>query len=223
MNSEEQNLLTQFLDQLKSIRGMAKDPEADRLIARAAAEQPDALYLLVQKALLQEQGLKSAQTRIEQLQQQLSQAQAARSQTPAGGGFLGQNPWANPAPRAAGGMGYAPTAPLNAPPMGMGMGSSGFGSFLGSAAATAAGVAAGAFLFQGIENLMGHHDHGGGAFSDTAADEGPQAPENVTINQYYGDDAGFQNQGGGDNYGENTPIADDDWESYDDDVNSVDV
>jgi len=107
--------------------------------------------------------------------------------------------------------------------MGMGMGSSGFGSFLGSAAATAAGVAAGAFLFQGIENLMGHHDHGGGAFSDTASDEGHQAPENVTINQYYGDDAGLQNQGGGDNYGENTPIADDDWESYDDDVNSVDV
>lgn len=223
MNSEEQNLLTQFLDQLKGIRGMAKDPEADRLIARAAAEQPDALYLLVQKALLQEQGLKASQARIEQLQQQLNQARATRSQTPAGGGFLGQNPWVNPAPRAAGGMGYAPAAPLNAPPMGMSMGSSGFGSFLGSAAATAAGVAAGAFLFQGIDNLMGHHDHGGSALSDTAADEGHQAPENVTINQYYGDDAGLQNQGADAGYGENTPIADDDWESYDDDVNSVDV
>ena len=223
MNSEEQNLLIQFLDQLKSIRGIAKDPEADRLIARAAADQPDALYLLVQKALLQEQALKAAQSRIEQLQQQLSQAQSARAGAPAGGGFLGQNPWANPAPRAAGGMGYATGAPLPPPAAGMGMGGSGFGSFLGSAAATAAGVAAGAFLFQGIENLMGHHDHAGSDFSDAAFNEDHQAPENVTINQYYGDDAGFRNPDAGVGYGEDTPVSDDDWESYDDDVNSVDV
>ena len=35
MNSQEQSLLPPFLDQLKAIRGITKDPEADRLINRA--------------------------------------------------------------------------------------------------------------------------------------------------------------------------------------------
>jgi uncharacterized protein len=53
-------------------------------------------------------------------------------------------------------------------------------SFLGQAAATAAGVAGGAFLFQGVEDLLGHH---GGALSPH--DIAPPA-ENMTVNNYYG-------------------------------------
>jgi hypothetical protein len=49
----------------------------------------------------------------------------------------------------------------------MGGGSSSWGSFLGTAAATAAGIAGGAFLFQGLESLLGHHDSGSG-FLDSA-------------------------------------------------------
>lgn len=62
------------------------------------------------------------------------------------------------------------------------------GSFLGTAAATAAGVAGGAFLFQGIESLLGHHGSGGGFFDTASAT--PEHVENVTINEYYdtGDD-----------------------------------
>jgi hypothetical protein len=44
--------------------------------------------------------------------------------------------------------------------------SSPLGGFLGQAAATAAGVAGGAFLFQGLENLLGHHDLPGQHFAD---------------------------------------------------------
>ena len=53
MNSEERRLLTEFLDQFKQVKGVAKDADAEALIAAAVAVQPDAPYLLVQKALLQ--------------------------------------------------------------------------------------------------------------------------------------------------------------------------
>ncbi len=38
------------------------------------------------------------------------------------------------------------------------------GGALGSIASTAAGVAAGAFLFQGLGNLLGHHNQDGNGF-----------------------------------------------------------
>jgi len=64
----------------------------------------------------------------------------------------------------------------------------GFGSnFLGNVASTAAGVVAGWFLFQGIENLVGHH---GSGFNQQPV--GEQMTENTVINNYYGDDAGQQ-------------------------------
>jgi uncharacterized protein len=49
----------------------------------------------------------------------------------------------------------------------------------------AAGVAGGAFLFEGIENMMGHHD---AALPDR--DLAPQhaTAEDLTINNYYGSD-----------------------------------
>jgi len=56
---------------------------------------------------------------------------------------------------------------------------SGFGSFLGNAAATAAGVAGGAFLFQGLENLFGHQ---AGAFPGASLPA--ETVENVTVNNF---------------------------------------
>jgi hypothetical protein len=221
MNTEESRRLREFLGQLTQIRSVAKDPEADRLIHEAASSQPDALYLLVQKALLQDQALRSAQSRIRALQQQLDHAnhqQTSASQS----GFLSRDPWATPAPQNQ----YSPAVtPVNPgyPPMGGPTGPTPIGSFLGSAAATAAGVAGGAFLFHGIEGLMGHHGDGSG-YSDSAFHSGHDAPENVTINQYYGDDAYGHPGNAVSNYGENTPAAyEEGWDSYDDDVNSVDV
>ena len=180
MNTEESRLLREFLGQLTQIRGVTKDHDADRLIHEAASLQPDALYLLVQKALLQDQALRTAQSRIRALQQQLDHAN--RQQTSASqSGFLSRDPWATTAPQNQ----YSPpVTPVNPgyPPMGGPTGPSPFGSFLGSAAATAAGVAGGAFLFHGIGSLMGHHGNGLGS-SDAAFQTGHEAPENVTINQ----------------------------------------
>src|SRR5438067_2543513 len=140
MTPQERQSLQDFLGQLAQVRGTVKDPEAATLIAQAAAENPDALYLSVQRAILLEQALDAAKTQIAQLQAQSS----------AGGRFLGSTWGSQPA---------QPVVPAAAPTERPGLFSG--GSFLGNVASTAAGVAAGAFLFQGIENLLGHH---GGSF-----------------------------------------------------------
>lgn len=227
MNPDEKKLLTKFLAQLENIRGLAKDPEAEQLIARAAQIQPDALYLLVQKALLQEQGLRAAQARIEQLEDQLRRARNS-GLTAAPGGFLGHDPWAQHPTTT----GSAPLLRAGQPASGTGanplpgstpMGG-GFGSFLGAAAATAAGVAGGAFLFHGLESLLGQHPGAGHGLSEASPQDAHMAPENVTINHYYGGDmspagqeAGFDNR-----LGEDSPASLDDW-AVDGDINSLDV
>lgn len=218
MNTEEKRLLSEFLDQLKGIRGIQKDQEALDLIKKAADSQPDAMYLLVQKSLLQDQALNGAKAQIASLQRELADA---RRNEGAAGSFLGSNPWGTapgrPAPMAPPQPGYSQAIPTSG-----GMAASPFGSFLGSAAATAAGVAGGAFLFQGLESLMGHHG-GGYGFSDTGY-MGHGGAENVTINEYYGDgaaprttDAAYLPDDGMD------ISAEDGWDSYDDNTDSIDV
>src|SRR5207248_691792 len=109
---------------------VAKDSQAAVLIAQHIGPQPDALYLLVQAVLMQEDALRTAQARITELET----AAAAPAPAPAqaqGGGFM------------SGMFGRSrDAAPAEAPP-----GRSG-GGFLKTAAAAAAGVAGGALLFQ---------------------------------------------------------------------------
>ena len=170
MTLQESQLLQDFLDQLAQVRGVRKDPEAQAMIQKALAQQPDAPYLLVQRAMLLEQALNQAKGQIAQLEGQsgnLSGGASAWNPTP-------QEPSRSPPPSAS-----APPAPQPR----SGFLSSGTGSFLGSAAATAAGVAGGAFLFQGLEDLLGRH--GGGFLGQDAPGE---VMENVTVNNYEGDE-----------------------------------
>jgi uncharacterized protein len=153
MTPHERTLLQDFLLQLVQIRGVEKDPEADAMIARAVAQQPDAAYLLVQRALLLEQALNAAKAEIAQLQ----------NRSAGDRGFLsGANAWGRDAqPRSPLSVAGTPLPPVATPGPAPGMApqaQSPFGGFLGQAAATAAGVAGGAFLFQGLEHLFGHHD-----------------------------------------------------------------
>lgn len=218
MNTDEKKLLSDFLDQLKSVRGLEKDQEAASMIEAAAREQPDASYLLVQKNLLQDQALNAARAEISALRRELEGLKQPQGRS---GGFLSGNPWsAAPAPRSNQGYQAAP-APMAPAPSGA-LGSGGFGSFLGSAAATAAGVAGGAFLFQGIESLMGHHG-GGYGFNDTGF-QGEHGAENITVNEYYGDSAspGFSDA----SYDRDLPsdVSDQDqWDTYDDQSDSIDI
>lgn len=147
MNFQEREQLAAFLEQLVAVRQGGKDGEAEAMIREACSRQPDATYLLVQRAMLQEQALKAAQEEIARLRT-----------TPAGGGFLSGNAWGNHQP-----------SPVPQPmPAASTPAASGGSGWLGQVATTAAGVVAGGFLFQGIENLIGHHGNGNGLIANNA-------------------------------------------------------
>src|ERR1700761_8795295 len=119
MTPQERALLENFLTRLTQVRGTSKDPEAERMIAQAAEQQPDAMYLAVQRALLVGQALEQAKARIAELEQ----AAAGRDQR-----FLDPNAsgWGNPGPLSRGqpspqNPGYGPGgSPPYAAPQGYG-------------------------------------------------------------------------------------------------------
>ncbi len=176
MSPQDTQLLKNFLNQLIQARGLQKDPDADAMIGQAVSRQPDATYLLVQRALLQQQALDNAKAEIANLQRQLQGGQS-------GGGFLDPNAWGNsagprqptqaydsqPAQQGYPQQQYQPPSMASRASnflrggMGSGMGGGGMGA-LGTIASTAAGVAAGAFLFQGLGNLLGNDNHDGNGF-----------------------------------------------------------
>jgi len=185
MNLQERELLTHFLQQLTQAQAGQKDAEAEALIRDAAARQPDAAYLLVQRTMQLEQAVQIVQSQASKLQAEMEQMRSGTRS-----GFLDQgNTWGRPAVQAAPGMAAPPQIqpqaqahPLQAPPAAGAAPSWGSG-ILGNVATTAAGVVAGSFLFQGIGNLMGHHQTGGGVGTN-AAQPAPAA-ENTVINNYY--------------------------------------
>ena len=174
MSPNEREQLQQFLNQLKQAKLSQKDSDADQLILDAVAHQPDAPYLLVQRSLLLEQALHNAKLQISELQKN-QPAQTAS--------FLGNDPWAQAPSQTANYQPPRPTAPLAANNNSW-LGGSGF---MGNLASTAAGVVAGSFLFQGIENLMGHHNYGG--WQNNPSGLGEHLNEQTIVNNYYGDDA----------------------------------
>ena len=170
MTPQENELLQKFLAQLAHAHVGVKDSEAQAMIGRAVAQQPDAAYLLVQRALLLERALQQAKSQLSRLREQ-------RDGADGGSHTWTQTPPATPATAPA------PTSPPQAQAApSTGGTSSGWGGFLGNAATTAAGVAGGAFLFQGLEGLLGHR--GGGFVGGSAPTE---TVENVTVNDYSDD------------------------------------
>lgn len=173
MSPNEREQLQQFLNQLKQAKLSTKDNEADQLISDTVAHQSDAPYLLVQRCLLLEQALNNAKFQISELQK--NQASPTNS-------FLGNDPWAQTSNQTPNYQAPRPTSPVA--PNNNWLGGSGF---LGNVATTAAGVVAGSFLFQGIENLMGHHNYGG--WQNNPGGFGEHLNEQTIVNNYYGDDA----------------------------------
>ncbi|HWS61931.1 MAG TPA: DUF2076 domain-containing protein [Steroidobacteraceae bacterium] len=211
MNPHEQAVLENLLDKLVSVRGTRKIPEADAMIRRAIDRQPDAAYLLVQRSLMLGQALEQAKARLAEYE--LGQGQGSFLDAGASGAPAMSQTMAASAPErsqasrpglASAMPGQLPAgAPPASPEPSHGAGTAGF---LGQAAATAAGVAGGAFLFQGLENLFG--SHGGSAAGHDAQSF---IPEDVTVNNYYGSDEG---PGRGD---DDRPNRSDDFEAADDD------
>jgi hypothetical protein len=177
MTPQESELVDELFDRLAQLETTQRDPEAERLIGNGLRRAPHAAYALVQTVLLQDEGLKRANARIEELQAQANSAPEPE-QRPAS--FLdsmrealgGRAPRGSvPSVRTAGGNqsqgqqpqpGYSQQMPLSGYPSASGFGSS--GSFLGSAASTAAGILGGSLLLDGIRSMFGH-DLGGATTS----------------------------------------------------------
>ena len=188
MNLQERDQLALFLQQLTQVQASQKDPEADSLIREACLRQPDAGYLLVQRAMQLEHAMQAVKAQCGQLQAELEKARAGTQS-----GFLDNaSAWGrSPTPPAASFTPAAPSigstmqprtqAPLAAPAVASSWGS----GILGTVATTAAGVVAGSFLFQGIENLMGHHNQSGFGGMGSDAHAVPPVAENTVINNYY--------------------------------------
>jgi hypothetical protein len=177
MTPQEQALVDELFDRLASVENAARDPEAERVIANGLRRAPHAVYALVQTALVQDEALKRATARMEELQAQLDGAPQVQQQ----GSFLDsmreavlgrreprgsvpsvRSPSTQSSPNAPppyeGGFDYPTQMPT-----GTAFGSG--GSFLGTAASTAAGVIGGALLMDGIRSMFGHHGSGAAAQS----------------------------------------------------------
>ena len=186
MNPQEKAQLEQFLQQLNSTQAGTKDSDANTLIAESIKQQPDASYLLVQRAMGLEMALQVAQKQMAEMQAQIDQANKPSS------GFLsGINSWGRAAP--------AQGAPANTmaarPAAGTAQPSSWGSGMLGAIATTAVGVVAGSMLYQGIQSMMGHGsapDAGNGlGQSNTPVDSGQQLAQNYDNSASdYGSDFG---------------------------------
>lgn len=199
MTPAERQLVTELFDRLATLEDAQRDPDAERTIRDGLAQAPNAVYSLVQTALVQDEALKQAHARIQALESELGIGNPPPSQ----GGFLdsmrdslfgrrdetrgsvpsvrpGQAPMGAPMGAPAGfGSGGGPFGgPAGAP----GYGSQGHpqgqmpepqgrgGSFLGTAAAAAAGVIGGSLLLDGIRSATGGGRSGGGhGLADSAA------------------------------------------------------
>ena len=181
MNAQEQEKLTNFLQQLAQAQVGAKDLDAEKLILEACSRQPDAHYLLIQRSLLLDQALQSAQAEVAKLRQEL---ESPKSNTTS---FFDNNAWGNSPVQAAAPVSRnstfspAPASVATAPP-----GSSFLNSgMLGTVASTAVGVVAGSFLYHGIENMMGNHSNKAGLLSENTTPMTPAPAEKLAAGSDY--------------------------------------
>ena len=186
MTPQERQLIDDLFDRLSRLESAPRDPDAASAIAQGLRKAPNSAYALVQTALVQDEALKRANSRIVELE-----AQSAPEPNQSGG-FLdsmretifgqgqprGSVPNVQPPPmgsrptwnsgqaiqqaQSAGPYGQGPGQPYGAPQAPIGGG----GSFLGTAAAAAAGMVGGSLLLGSIRSMMGGGSHQG--FGDAA-------------------------------------------------------
>jgi len=198
MTPEEQKLVDALFDRLARLENAPRDPDAERLIAAGLQQAPHAVYALVQTALVQDEALKRANARIEELETQLGGEEEPQQQQASFLDTMRDTMFGRP-PRSAGSvpsvrpqasplspppgreppMSYGPQGPGPSyppqPPYPPGPGFGGGGSFLGAAASTAAGVVGGSLLLDGIRSMFGHHA-GLGAVDPAGGSSGHAAP-----------------------------------------------
>jgi hypothetical protein len=202
MTPQERQLVDDLFDRLAKLETSPRDPEADAAIMEGLRRAPSAVYALVQTALVQDEALRQAHARIQELE-------GGADEPPPQGGFLdsmrgaimgagtgrgsvpsvraGERPvWNTGAvigqtpgnvrtdadPRQA-----SPAGNFGGGPFGGGNPAGG-GSFLGTAAATAAGVIGGSMLMNSMRGMFGgsgggSQQHGLGNLADSGASKSP--------------------------------------------------
>jgi uncharacterized protein len=191
MTPQERQLVDELFERLAGMERAPRDPDATAAIAQGLRSAPNAVYALVQTVLVQDEALKRANSRIEELE-----AGSAPEQH-SSGGFLdsmrdavfgqsqshGSVPNVHP-PELPGrpvwnsgqvmqqsqypgqyNQGYGQHDQGYGQPYGAPQAPMGGGSFLGTAAAAAAGMVGGSLLLGSIRSMMGGHRQG---FGDTA-------------------------------------------------------
>jgi hypothetical protein len=177
MTPQERQLLDELFDRLTSLENAPRDADAVRAINEGLQRAPNALYPLVQTALVQDEALKRADARIRELENELDiepgepakqagfldnmrdaligkrEAHGSVPTVRAGIAPAAASPWGNTGAQPAG---YAAAPQAPEPLAG--------GSFLGTAAATAAGVVGGALLMNSFRGMFGGHNSGHSAF-----------------------------------------------------------
>jgi hypothetical protein len=175
MNPQERQLVDDLFDRLSKLESMPRDPDAVAAISQGLRKAPNAIYALVQTTLLQDEALKRAHDRIQELeggepeQQQSggfldSMRDAICGQNQSRGSVpnvrppeVGSRPAWNTGQVLQQGQGPGQYSqpqygqPYGAPQAPVGGG----GSFLGTAAAAAAGVVGGGLLMSSIRSMMG--------------------------------------------------------------------
>ena len=69
MTPQERQLVDELFDRLSKVESAPRDPDASNAIAQGLRNAPNAVYALVQTVLLQDEALKRANSRIQELEQ----------------------------------------------------------------------------------------------------------------------------------------------------------
>lgn len=73
MTPQERELITKLFDRLAALENAPRDPDAERTIQEGLARAPHAVYPLVQTVLVQDEALKAANAKIEELLTELGE------------------------------------------------------------------------------------------------------------------------------------------------------
>ena len=247
MTPQERQLVDELFDRLSKLENAPRDPDAAAIISDGLRKAPNAVYALVQTVLLQDEALKRANSRIQELEAATQPHEQGQS-----GGFLdsmretlfGSSPPRSSVPnvrppdeRPVWNSGHVMQ---QAQPPGYGAGQYGqpyggappFGgggsSFLGTAAAAAAGMVGGSLLLNGIRSMMGGPHFGvadAGMIGDRGASPWGGDQSNSTLAHQAGiDDIGSsRDRGLGSGQGLFDTASNDDDPSANDDPDDSDM
>jgi uncharacterized protein len=250
MTPQERQLIDDLFDRLAQMERAPRDPDATAAIAQGLRKAPNAVYALVQTVLVQDEALKHADARIQELE-----AGNAPEQHQSGGfldsmrdSIFGQSQPRGSVPNAGRPVwnsgqvmqqgpspGHYDQGQYGQPQYGQPYGApqgpmGGGGSFLGTAAAAAAGVVGGSLLLNSFRSMMGGSRQSFGDSAGLGDKPASQTPWSDQSNSNLARDAGVNDVGSSGNRADDNSRAglfdtasnDDDGDRDDMDLDSDD-